>query len=107
MTETKITRKNINKILDKLNHNFIRMDQYKREMEVLVMEAKYRGTESDAVVKICNMMLEFRETMDSIHNLFYYCKECIDQDEVHIRQLADKLKIDLMDVYYVDDEPEE
>lgn len=90
-----ITEDNLNLYLDDLNCTFIRMDRYRRDMEVLLMEDEYRKELDQAVVTMCSMMLEFRDTLDSIHNLFYYLKECKDRDQVNIMKLADKCKLDL------------
>ena len=93
---TEVTEKNFNKVLDDLNTNLIRADRWAREMEVLMLEQKYKDEENKAIIRMCNMLLELKEAIDSINNLFHYTKTCVDTDQIHIAQLAREAKVELI-----------
>ncbi len=87
-----ITPETLNDFLDTINHSFIRMDRLARELEDEMREQQFKDIELDPqTVRILAMFLEFKETLDGLHNLFYYIKDCVDSDKGQIDTLLSRV----------------
>ena len=87
-----VTEDNLNGVLDSLNHNFIRLDTYTRELDDYMREKQFAEHPMDPhVVQLSSMILEFKEILDTQQSLWYYIKEIVEDDAKLVHQLKDRI----------------